>query len=162
MNKIRITGYTYNVIIKQATKWLYRRKRESNMKTLADLKAQLQAEEMRLQEVKRGQIVMLDLPTVSGSVQNGLRPCVIISNNKANKFSPNVIAVPLTSKNKKDMPTHYALQPSKVNGLKVTSTILAEQILTVSKNAIKRVIGVVEDQHIDNVNKIIKESISLF
>ena len=139
-----------------------RRKRESNMKTLADLKAQLQAEEMKLQEVKRGQIVMLDLPTVSGSVQNGLRPCVIISNNKANKFSPNVIAVPLTSRNKKDMPTHYALQPSKVNGLKVTSTILAEQILTVSKNAIKRVIGVVEDQHIDNVNKIIKESISLF
>ena len=132
------------------------------MKTLADLKAQLQAEEMRLQEVKRGQIVMLDLPTVSGSVQNGLRPCVIISNNKANKFSPNVIAVPLTSKSKKDMPTHYALQPSKVNGLKVTSTILAEQILTVSKNAIKRVIGVVEDQHIDNVNRIIKESISLF
>lgn len=132
------------------------------MKTLADLKAQLQAEEARLQEVKRGQIVMLDLPTVSGSVQNGLRPCVIISNNKANKFSPNVIAVPLTSKNKKDMPTHYALQPSKVNGLKVTSTILAEQILTVSKNAIKRVIGVVEDQHIDNVNRIIKESISLF
>lgn len=139
-----------------------RRKRESNMKTLADLKAKLQAEEMRLQEVKRGQIVMLDLPTVAGSVQNGLRPCVIISNNKANKFSPNVIAVPLTSRNKKDMPTHYALQPSKVNGLKVTSTILAEQILTVSKNAIKRVIGVVEDQHIDNVNRIIKESISLF
>ena len=132
------------------------------MKTLEQLKAELYAEEMRLQEVKRGQIVMLDLPTVSGSVQNGLRPCVIISNNKANKFSPNVIAVPLTSRNKKDMPTHYALQPSKVNGLKVTSTILAEQILTVSKNAIKRVIGVVEDQHIDNVNKIIKESISLF
>ena len=132
------------------------------MKTLEQLKAELYAEEMRLQEVKRGQIVMLDLPTVSGSVQNGLRPCVIISNNKANKFSPNVIAVPLTSRNKKDMPTHYALQPSKVNGLKVTSTILAEQILTVSKNAIKRIIGVVEDQHIDNVNKIIKESISLF
>lgn len=132
------------------------------MKTLEQLKAELYAEEMRLQEIKRGQIVMLDLPTVSGSVQNGLRPCVIISNNKANKFSPNVIAVPLTSRNKKDMPTHYALQPSKVNGLKVTSTILAEQILTVSKNAIKRVIGVVEDQHIDNVNKIIKESISLF
>lgn len=132
------------------------------MKTLEQLKAELYAEEMRLQDIKRGQIVMLDLPTVSGSVQNGLRPCVIISNNKANKFSPNVIAVPLTSRNKKDMPTHYALQPSKVNGLKVTSTILAEQILTVSKNAIKRVIGVVEDQHIDNVNKIIKESISLF
>lgn len=139
-----------------------RRKRESNMKTLEQLKAELYAEEMRLQDIKRGQIVMLDLPTVSGSVQNGLRPCVIISNNKANKFSPNVIAVPLTSRNKKDMPTHYALQPSKVNGLKVTSTILAEQILTVSKNAIKRIIGVVEDQHIDNVNKIIKESISLF
>lgn len=139
-----------------------RRKRESNMKTLEQLKAQLQAEEMRLQEVKRGQIVMLDLPTVAGSVQNGLRPCVIISNNKANKFSPNVIAVPLTSRNKKDMPTHYLLEPSKRNGLRVASTVLAEQILTVSKNAIKKIIGIVDDQHIDNVNKIIKESISLF
>ena len=139
-----------------------RRKRESNMKTLEQLKAELYAEEMRLQDIKRGQIVMLDLPTVAGSVQNGLRPCVIISNNKANKFSPNVIAVPLTSRNKKDMPTHYLLEPSKRNGLRVASTVLAEQILTVSKNAIKRVIGVVEDQHIDNVNKIIKESISLF
>ena len=132
------------------------------MKTLEQLKAELYAEEMRLQEVKRGQIVMLDLPTVAGSVQNGLRPCVIISNNKANKFSPNVIAVPLTSRNKKDMPTHYLLEPSKRNGLRVASTVLAEQILTVSKNAIKRIIGVVEDQHIDNVNRIIKESISLF
>lgn len=139
-----------------------RRKRESNMKTLEQLKAELQAEEMRLQEVKRGQIVMLDLPTVAGSVQNGLRPCVIISNNKANKFSPNVIAVPLTSRNKKDMPTHYLLEPSKRNGLRVASTVLAEQILTVSKNAIKKIIGIVDDQHIDNVNKIIKESISLF
>lgn len=139
-----------------------RRKRESNMKTLEQLKAELYAEEMRLQDIKRGQIVMLDLPTVSGSVQNGLRPCVIISNNKANKFSPNVIAVPLTSRNKKDMPTHYLLEPSKRNGLRVASTVLAEQILTVSKNAIKKIIGIVDDQHIDNVNKIIKESISLF
>ena len=104
------------------------------MKTLEQLKAELYAEEMRLQDIKRGQIVMLDLPTVSGSVQNGLRPCVIISNNKANKFSPNVIAVPLTSRNKKDMPTHYLLEPSKRNGLRVASTVLAEQILTVSKN----------------------------
>jgi mRNA-degrading endonuclease toxin of MazEF toxin-antitoxin module len=69
--------------------------------TLAELKAQLQQEEAKVREIKRGQIIMAELPTVGGSVQNGLRPVMIISNDKANKFSPNIIAVPLTSRDKK-------------------------------------------------------------
>ena len=131
---------------------------------LQQLKAELelQGQQFMSDKVVRGQIVMADLPCTGTSIQTGLRPCVVISNNKANKFSPNVIVVPLTSRNKKPLPTHYTMLPSKNNGLKVASTVLAEQILTLSKGMIKRVIGKVEEEHIDNINHIIKESISLF
>ena len=131
---------------------------------LQQLKAELelQGQQYMADKVMRGQIVMADLPCTGTSIQMGLRPCVVISNNRANKFSPNVIVVPLTSRNKKPLPTHYTMLPSKNNGLKVASTVLAEQILTLSKTMIKRVIGKVEEEHIDNINHIIKESISLF
>lgn len=134
------------------------------MANLQQLKAELelQGQQYMADKVMRGQIIMADLPCTGTSIQTGLRPCVVISNNKANKFSPNVIVVPLTSKNKKPLPTHYTMLPSKNNGLKVASTVLAEQILTLSKTMIKRVIGKVEEEHIDNINHIIKESISLF
>ena len=134
------------------------------MANLQQLKAELEqtGKQFMADKVVRGQIVMADLPCTGTSIQTGLRPCVVISNNKDNTFSPNVIVVPLTSRNKKPLPTHYTMLPTKNNGLKVASTVLAEQILTLSKCMIKRVIGKVEEEHIDNINHIIKESISLF
>ena len=147
----------YNVISRQQET-----DRRCSAMTLAELKAQLQQEEAKVREIKRGQIIMAELPTVGGSVQNGMRPVIVISNDKANKFSPNIIAVPLTSRDKKSLPTHCKLQPTKTNGLKVTSTILCEQILTLSKDCIKKVIGMVDGEYLPMVDKAIKESIALF
>ena len=134
------------------------------MANLQQLKAELelQGQQYMADKVMRGQIIMADLPCTGTSIQMGLRPCVVISNNRANKFSPNVIVVPLTSRNKKPLPTHYTMQPTRLNGLKVASTALAEQIITLSKTMIKKVVGKVDEEHIDNINHIIKESISLF
>ena len=134
------------------------------MANLQQLKAELelQGQQYMADKVMRGQIIMADLPCTGTSIQTGLRPCVVISNNRANKFSPNVIVVPLTSRNKKPLPTHYTMQPTRLNGLKVASTALAEQIITLSKTMIKKVVGKVDEEHIDNINHIIKESISLF
>ena len=134
------------------------------MANLQQLKAELeqQGRNYMSDKVVRGQIVMVDLPNFGGSIQTGLRPCIVVSNNKANMYSPNVIVVPLTSRNKKPLPTHYTMQPTRLNGLKVASTALAEQIITLSKTMIKRVVGKVDEEHIDNINHIIKESISLF
>lgn len=131
---------------------------------LKQLKAELelQGQKYMSDKVMRGQIVMVDLPNMGNSVQCGLRPCIVVSNNKANMYSPNIIVVPLTSRSKKPLPTHYTMQPTKHNGLKVASTALAEQIITLSKTMIKRVVGKVEDEHINSINHIIKESIALF
>ena len=134
------------------------------MANLQQLKAELeqQGRNYMSDKITRGQIVMVDLPNMGTSVQCGLRPCIVVSNNKANMYSPNVIVVPLTSRSKKPLPTHYTMQPTRLNGLKVASTALAEQIITLSKIMIKRVVGKVDEEHIDNINHIIKESISLF
>lgn len=70
-----------------------------------------------------------------GSVQGGIRPCLIVSNNKACMYSPTLIVVPITSKNKKFLPTHMHIK------LSTPSTVLFEQFITVNKEQIKQKIS---------------------
>ena len=61
-----------------------------------------------------------------GNVQSGLRPGLVFQNNVGNRFSPNIIALPLTSALKKiNMPTHVLL-PSDSTGLYRDSVVLCE------------------------------------
>ena len=83
-----------------------------------------------------------NLPAVAGSIQFGIRPVVIVSNNAANKFSPVITAVPLTSNlHKTVLPTHVLLREP---GLKSPSLALCEQILSVDKSCLVKRIGSVE------------------
>ena len=84
---------------------------------------------------KRGEIYYVKLvkqdPT--SSIQSGIRPIVIVQNNYGNRFSPTIIAVPLTTSLKKiHQPTHVIIEASRP-GLSRTSMVLAEQVLTVNK-----------------------------
>lgn len=66
--------------------------------------------------------------------QNGSRPGVIFQNNTGNKYSPNVIVLPMTSQVKKlNQPTHVFLNASS-SGLKKDSVVLCENPECVSKN----------------------------
>ena len=68
--------------------------------------------------------------------QNGWRPGVIIQNNVGNKYSPNVIAVPLTSSIKKlIMPTQVFLKKENT-GLPSDSVVLCENPQIVAKKKI--------------------------
>ena len=113
-------------------------------------------------EITRGMIVMVDLPLGNGSVQGGTRPAVVISNDKGNKFSPVLIVVPLTSRVKKYMPTHYTIEPSMINGLSKTSIALAEQIITVGKDMVRNVIGSLEEMDVNFINRKVMTSLALF
>ena len=114
-------------------------------------------------EITRGTIVMVDLPLGNSSVQGGTRPAVVISNDKGNKFSPVLIVIPLTSRlDKKYMPTHHTIEPSMVNGLTKTSIALAEQIITIGKDAVRNVIGSLEEIDINFINRKVMTSLALF
>ena len=103
--------------------------------------------------IKRGDMFYADLSPVIGSEQGGVRPVVIIQNDRGNKYSPTVIAAAITSQtNKNKLPTHIEI--GSVNyGLKSDSVILAEQIRTIDKSRLKERIGHIDDNKVmDKLN----------
>lgn len=100
-------------------------------------------------EVKRGQIWIARLEG-KGSVQNGVRPVLVISNNLGNRHSPTVTIVPITSSNtkkEKALPTHVRLDASKA-GLQCDSIAMFEQIQTVPKEQMLNYVSTVYDSNI--------------
>lgn len=76
----------------------------------------------------------------SGSEQNGWRPGLVFQNNTGNRFSPNLIALPLTSCLKKiGQPTHVVL-PARETGLPRDSMVLCENPERMSKDRLGRYI----------------------
>lgn len=74
--------------------------------------------------------------TGRGSEQGGWRPGIVFQNNMGNKYSPNIITLPMTSHLKKtSQPTHVVL-PAKETGLHRDSMVLCENPERMSKDRI--------------------------
>ncbi len=85
-------------------------------------------------KIKRGDIIIVDLGQHETSVQSGIRPCVVISNNMANKYSQVITVVPLISKihKKEYLPTHVFLNGYRNTALHRHGLALCEQITSVA------------------------------
>lgn len=116
---------------------------------------------------KRGEIWFVDLGTHPGtSVQEGCRPAVILSNDIGNTHSRIVTVLPMTSKKKRPgFPTHVALTPSDVKvseGAYIDySIVLAEQAVTVSKNALLNYVGMVSASRLRDIEKAVEVHLGL-
>ena len=80
-------------------------------------------------KIERGDILMVNLGQVPGtSLQSGIRPVVVVSNNKANTYSPVVTVVPFTSRvyKKRYLPTHVFINRYEMVGLRRHGLVLAE------------------------------------
>ena len=79
-------------------------------------------------------VVEVDYRGNIGSEQLGIRPSVIIQNDKGNAYSQTVIVIPLTTELKKlYIPTHQIIKRNRTNGLDYTSMLLGEQIRSIDK-----------------------------
>jgi mRNA interferase MazF len=105
-------------------------------------------------KMNHGDIYFVDLPLLQGSVQGGRRPCVLMSNQLALDSSPVVVIIPLTSKQKKPQRTHTQL--GLESGLKIQSTALCEQIITVSKERLINKIGKVPSHKMAEIAEAVK------
>ena len=91
--------------------------------------------------MKRGDVYRADLDPVQGSEQGGIRPVVIVQNDRGNQSSPTVIVAPLTSQRKKlSQRTHVEVFPPE-GGLKYPSIVLCEQLRTLEKTRLSRYLG---------------------
>lgn len=93
-------------------------------------------------EIHRGEIFYMTFGNPVENEQQGGRPCIVVSNETCNKFSPIVTVVPLTTKDKKPLPTHVLLE---VEDLPVHGTILCEQVQSISHFRLSSYVGEVDD-----------------
>jgi len=110
--------------------------------------------------IRRGDIFYADLSPVVGSEQDGIRPIVIIQNDVGNRFSPTIIGIAITSKEKSKMPTHLQIDGTKY-GLDKESVILAEQIRTLDKKRLKERVGRLDKKTMEELKRAIEISFGL-
>ena len=108
----------------------------------------------------RGDIYYAKLNPVQGSEQGGLRPVLVIQNDKGNRHCPTVIVAPITSKGKKYyLPTHVVL-PDRV-ALPRRSMVLLEQIRTLDKQHLREYVGYLTEYEMEEIDRAISASLAL-
>ena len=109
-------------------------------------------------KIKRGDIIIADLGQHETSVQSGIRPCIVISNNMANQHSTVITVVPLTSKTRKKqyLPTHVFLNGYRNTGLDRHGLALCEQITSVAYSDILEVAGRVSKRKLTEIGHAVK------
>jgi mRNA interferase MazF len=110
--------------------------------------------------IRFGDIFYAILNPTIGSEQNGVRPVIIVQNNKGNRYSPTTIVVPITSKlSKRALPTHIILENTE--GLETKSMALIEQIRTLDKSRLLTRITRVNDKDLEKVKEAIKNNLNI-
>lgn len=99
-------------------------------------------------DIRRYDILQVDLGQVVGSEQGGIRPAIVLQNNVGNQFSNTTIIAPFSSKLKSlHQPTHTIIHKSNDTGLKTDSILLGEQMRVISNQRIIKKIGTVTDEY---------------
>jgi len=107
----------------------------------------------------RGNIYYADLNPVVGSEQSGIRPVLLIQNNRGNKHSQTLIIAPITSKVyvKAKLPTHVYLP----DFFDLPAIILLEQIRTIDKTRIREFVGRLDSDIMQSVNRCMEISLGM-
>lgn len=106
--------------------------------------------------MKQAEIWEMYFNPIKGSKQSGRRPAVIISGNAVNDNLNIVIVCPLTTKIK-EYKGNVILKPNNLNNLKITSEILTFHIRSVSKERLKKKIGAISKEELQQIKKTIND-----
>jgi mRNA interferase MazF len=98
------------------------------------------------------EIVVVNLDPTVGSEIKKKRPCLIVSPNEMNKYLATVVVCPITSQSKY-YPTRVRFD---LEGQ--TNWIVIDQIRTIDKSRITKTIGHLDDDTIEQVKDVIKET----
>ena len=108
---------------------------------------------------RRGDVYYANMNGASGSEQSGIRPVVIIQNDKGNYYSDTTIVAMVTSKQKKTTAVHVTLHSKDIFSKK--SYVLTEQLRTISISRLGKYIGLLSGSDMRKVDKALKKSLGL-
>jgi len=111
-------------------------------------------------EVNKYDIVLVNLNPTKGSEQKGMRPCLVVQNNGANKHAKTTVVCVFSSVIKK-YPHTLIIAPSDINQLEVESRLDLLQIRTVDKMRLVKKIGVLDDGYKQEFKERLKVSFDL-
>lgn len=103
-------------------------------------------------ELKQYQIVLVNLDPTIGSEMKKTRPCVIISPNEMNKFLQTIVIAPMTSSSK-PYPTRVSVNRNATNGW-----VVLDQIRSIDRHRIIKILDHLSDKEIIKVKSIIQET----
>lgn len=109
--------------------------------------------------IRRGDVYYADLSPVVGSEQGGVRPVVVVQNDKGNRYSKTIIIAPISKKmSKPPIPTHVVFSDAS---LSYVSMILCEQLRTIDKKRLGQWICTLDDKTIEKINHAIRVSLNI-
>lgn len=115
-------------------------------------------------QVRRGDIVIVDLNPTRGSEQRGTnRPCIVIQNDVGNQYAPTTIIAPFTTQYDPDdiYPFEVEIQSSNT-ALDRDSVADLSQIRVVDiDKRVQKNIGSVPDEKMAEIDSAIKDSLGL-
>ncbi len=98
------------------------------------------------------EIVVVNLDPTIGSEIKKKRPCLVVSPNEMNKYLATIVVCPITSQSK-NYPTRVSFY---LEGQQ--NWIVIDQIRTIDQSRITKTIGNLEDETIEQVKAVIKET----
>ena len=119
-----------------------------------------------MKPILRGDVIYADLGQhVNSTIQSGVRPCIVVSNNTRNKYSDRINVCPCTSKDrKKDIFGRIKIVQNDVAGyFERDSWILIDQITTIDKRKIISKTGHIKQKStiMEEVDSTIKKQLGL-
>ncbi|MGB9441236.1 MAG: type II toxin-antitoxin system PemK/MazF family toxin [Desulfobacterales bacterium] len=111
--------------------------------------------------IKRGFIYLAALDPVVGNEIAKTRPVAVISNDKNNEFSRTVSVVPLTSKNPRKIYPFEVYLGKGTGKLPKNSKVKADQIRTLDKSRLVKMIGELGRTEIAAIEKALKIHLEL-
>lgn len=103
-------------------------------------------------DLNQYQIVLVNLDPTIGSEIKKTRPCVIISPDEMNKYLRTIVVAPMTTKSRK-YPTRIKIKHDRRIGW-----IVIDQIRTIDKKRIVKVIGRLSQPEIKEVKSVMRET----
>jgi mRNA interferase MazF len=103
-------------------------------------------------ELEQYLIVLVNLDPTIGSEMKKTRPCAIISPNEMNKYLQTIIIAPMTSTSK-SYPTRVEVKHNKNKGW-----IVLDQIRTIDRKRIVKILGRLSEKEISKVKSVILET----
>ncbi|MFC7082306.1 type II toxin-antitoxin system PemK/MazF family toxin [Halorussus caseinilyticus] len=113
-------------------------------------------------QVRRGDVVVVELDPTRGSEQRGTRPCLVVQNDVGNENAPTTVVVPFTTSFGERLYPFEVLVTTEESPLREASVAVCSQIRTVSiDQRIRENLGAIPDDKMEEIDTALEYSLGL-